>query len=426
MAAHQGASARNGRSWLLGLLAGLFLASGCTGGIAQAPFRLRPDTTHWGSLNGPFDGHVFDQGTANPISGAMVIGTWAFESEAGPAVPEGSYSINVLTGSDGSYNLPALPVSQRRSALLRRFTLVIYKAGYIGYRSDLRFDDRTPRTDFAQLANVARLERLAGGESRAHHLVFLGGGQPLLRAAQAEVIQAALELAERAPSLPGSDLPAPKSEPEPTAKSAAKAPTTLAEQLLLLVDVEAASGAKREFTIEALPINLPGDAPAGDYSGVHYRAKGEKESFDAALRVFRSGSGSDAEAIWKRLRAQLQLPGLRQSAGATTLKLPPERSAHPLFPDVPDKAPPLRDGTGAAHPLLPPAPPPASVDGKVSKSAPLRIDASLTAFDSKQSVYGVALYIRRLGLVLELICGADLCPSEEAAHGLLSRALARL
>lgn len=409
----------------------MLFASGCTGVVAQAPFRLRPDTTHWGNLNGPFDGHVFDQGTTNPISGAMVIGTWSFESEAGPAVPEGSYSINVLTGSDGSYSLPELPVSQRRSALLRRFTLVIYKAGYIGYRSDLRFDDRTPRTDFAQLANVARLERLAGGESRAHHLVFLGGGQPLLRAAQAEVIQAALELAERAPSLPGSDLPAPKSETEPTVKSTPKTPTTLAEQLLLVADVEAASpNGKHDFTVEALPLNLPGDAPTGDYSGVHYRAKGEKESFDAALRVFRSGSGSDAEAIWKRLRAQLQLPGLRDAGGnGSTVKLPADRASQPLLPDVPDKAPPLRDGTGAAHALLPHAPPaPAGADAAAdkNKSVPLRIDAQLTAYDAKQRVYGVVLFIRRLGLVLELLCGADLCPGEEAAHNLLSRSLARL
>jgi hypothetical protein len=409
-------------------IASVLGVSGCTGVVAQAPFRLRPDTTHWGSLSGPFDGHVFDQGTTNPISGAMVIGTWAFESEAGPAVPVASYSVNVLTGSDGGYSIPALPVSQQRSALLRRFTLVIYKAGYVGYRSDQRFDDRMPRSDFAQLANVARLERISTGESRAHHLVFLGGGQPLLRAAQAEVIQAALDLAERAPSLPGSDLQPPgKSESETAAaKSAPKTPSTLAEQLLLLADVEAAvRGGKREYSIEALPLNLPGEAPPGDYSGVHYRAKGDKESFDAALRVFRSSSGSNAESIWKRLRAQLQLPGLRDAAGSgITLTMPAERSAQPLLPDVPDKAPPLRDAAGAAHVLLPHVPPPPT-DGAV-KSAPLRIDASLTAYDAKQRVYGVALFIRRLGLVLELLCGADLCPSEEAAHGLLSRALARL
>jgi len=378
-------------------------SSGCTGVVAQAPFRLRPDTTHWGSLKGPFDGHIFDQGTTNPISGAMVIGTWAFESEAGPAVPVASYSVNVLSGSDGSYSIPELPLSQQRSALLRRFTLVIYKAGYVGYRSDQRFDDRMPRSDFAQLANVARLERIQTGESRAHHLVFLGGGQPLLRAAQAEVIQAALDLAERSPNLPGSDLQltAPKSESETAAKSAPKAPSTLAEQLLLLADVEAASAdAKREYSINSLPLNLPGDVPQGDYSGVHYRAKGDKESFDAALRVFRSSSGSNAEAIWKRLRTQLQTPGLREVAGGSkTLTLPAERSTSPLFPDVPDKAPPLRDGTGAAHVILPLVPPTATDGAK--KSAPLRIDASLTAFDAKQRVYGVALFNRRLCLEME-------------------------
>ena len=402
-------------------LAGSSLLLGCSGLVAQAPFRLRPDTTYWGNLEGPFEGHVFDQGTTNPVAGAMVIGSWAFESESGPAVPIAAYSVNVLTGSDGSYTLPELPASQTRSALLRRFTLVVYKAGFIGYRSDIRWDDRTPRTDFAQLANVIRLERITPGESRAQHLLFLGGGQPLLRVAQAETIQAALDLAEQSPRLPG-DQPIEKIE---TAKTPVKpaAPPTLAEQLLAAGDLESAGpNGKRDYVGEPLPTSLTGNQP-GEYSGVHYRAKGEKESFDAALRVFRTSSGSEAEAIWKQLRTQLAAPQLRDAQGGAALPIavPTERAATPLLPEVPDKPLPLRDGEGGAHTLLSPAPP-----DPAAKKSKLHIDDAVTVFDAKQRVYGVVLYIRRLGLVMELICGADLCPGEEAAHSLLSRSLSRL
>jgi hypothetical protein len=417
---------------LSGALSGLG-ASGCTGVVAQAQFRLRPDTTHWGNLEGPFEGHIFDQGTTNPIPGAMVIGSWAFESESGPAVPIGAYSINVLTGSDGSYSLPILPISQSRSALLRRFTLVVYKAGYVGYRSDVRWDDRTPRFDFAQLANVIRLERLTPGDSRAQHLMFLGGGQPLLRAAQAEVIQAALDLAEQSPRLPG-DAPAEKSEAVEKSPAKPAAPPSLAELLLGAADLETVgqpSGQKHEYIGEPLPSSLTGTQP-GEYSGVHYRAKGEKETADAALRVFRTASGVDAEAIWKQLRAQLQSPQLRdnQSGPALAIAVPAERAATPLLLEVPEKSPPLRDGEGAPHALPPPHTPPEpaanATANAAAKKSKLTIDASITVFDAKQRAYGVVLYIRRLGLVMELICGADLCPNEEAAHGLLTRSLSRL
>jgi hypothetical protein len=60
------------------------------------------------------------------------------------------------------------------------------------------------------------------------------------------------------------------------------------------------------------------------------------------------------------------------------------------------------------------------------QAKPLHIDASLSAYDSKQRTYGVAVLVRQLGLVLELLCGADLCPGEEAAQGFISSALSRL
>lgn len=188
----------------LGLAFGLLslsALSGCMGPVAKAPFAGRLGSGQVGSLLGPFDGQVLDQSTASPLTSALVVGTWAFEEPGGLASPESSYSVSVVTGSDGNYSLPSLPAGRQFAGLLRRFTLVVYKAGFIGYRSDLRFDDRSPRHDFVQRGNVVRLERFPQGESHAKHLVFLGSGAALRGAAQSEIIAASLELQETAPQL---------------------------------------------------------------------------------------------------------------------------------------------------------------------------------------------------------------------------------
>lgn len=188
----------------LGLAFGLLslsALSGCMGPVAKAPFAGRLGSGQVGSLLGPFDGQVLDQSTSSPLTSALVVGTWAFEEPGGLASPESSYSVSVVTGSDGNYSLPSLPAGRQFAGLLRRFTLVVYKAGFVGYRSDLRFDDRSPRHDFVQRGNVVRLERFPQGESHAKHLVFLGSGAALRGAAQSEIIAASLELQETAPQL---------------------------------------------------------------------------------------------------------------------------------------------------------------------------------------------------------------------------------
>ena len=182
----------------LGLVGAL---PGCMGPVAKAPYARRLGSGEAGSLIGPFDGQVIDQSTVTPLSSALVIGTWAFQEAGGIAVPESAYSVTTVTGSDGSYSLPSLPAGRQFAGLLRRFTLAVYKAGFVGYRSDVRFDDRSPRHDFVQRGNVVRLDRFPQGESHARHLVFLGSGAALRGAAQAEIIQAGLELQESAPQL---------------------------------------------------------------------------------------------------------------------------------------------------------------------------------------------------------------------------------
>lgn len=411
--------------------------AGCSGGlgsVARAPFRLRPDTTVWGSLLGPFDGSVVEQSTGSPIAGALVVGTWSFETQDARPAPAGAYSTSVVTAPDGSYLLPSLPLGERRLALLRRFTLQVYKAGFVGYRSDYRSDDLTPRHDFAQLGNKARLERLTTGESRVRNLVFLGTGPLLRRTAQAELIQAALELGELQPERAASP-PAEAQKAGPDRASSAKrapvvaaGPPSLAEQLLTLTDVEQAAAKQlaRVYEVKAAPerslVFAASPAPTISYTGVHYRAADQPESHDALLRAYRMLSGRDADTVWKKLREQLSTPQLKEITGVPAIPVPAARAERPLVPEVPATTPPLRDGQAGRHALPLPAVLPTSPPIKT----PLRIDSTLRVFDARGRVYGVAVLIRQHGLILELVCGADLCENEAATTALLGRALGRL
>lgn len=408
---------------LAAALCGLtLLGSGCATLVAQAPFTERPDTTAKGSLIGPFDGQVIDQATGNPIAGALVLGTWAFERESGLATPDAAHAEVTQTQSDGTYVLPAIPATRRKSSLLRRFSIVIYKAGYLGYRSDIRFEDRTPRHDFAQHQNKARLDRFPEGESHAQHLVFLGGGAELRRSAQAEIVQATLELVERGAKLEPAQ-PQSKEQTTPEAPPP-KNPLdgSIAARLLTQADIDGlSSGAASTYTAAPLPDTRADAALGPGFDSVHYRASDQAETRDAALRLWRTTSSKEADALWKKVRAQLAGSILREGSSPGTapkLTAPAARASEPPIAEVPEVTTPLRDGEGAQHAL------PAAPDKR--EPAPLKLDGSVVAFDPKLRVYGVALVTRRLGLVLKLTCGAELCPTADGAVQLMARVLGRL
>lgn len=186
---------------------------GCLGPVAQAPFSQRTGLGKPGSLLGPFSGQVLDGSTKNPLASALVIGTWTFEEENALSIPKSSHTVSLITGSDGLYQLPAVPPGRQFAGLLRRFTLVVYKAGFVGYRSDQRFEDGVPRRDFVQHGNVVQLDRFPQNESHVRHLVFLGTSQALQSATQAENIAAALELDQTAPQLAAEPAAGPAAEP---------------------------------------------------------------------------------------------------------------------------------------------------------------------------------------------------------------------
>jgi hypothetical protein len=404
----------------LGALAlGVLALGGCAGGLVQAPFPARPDTVVPGRLDGPFDGVVLDQATNEPVAGALVLASWAFESPRGLLSPSASYSTSVVTEIDGTYRLPALPKAQSHpSSLLRRFTLVVYKAGYLGYRSDLRTDDRTPRHDFAQRGNTIRLDRFPQGESHARHLVFLGAGGLLQRAAQAEGKQAALELTEASPAPPADPTPEPAAAPEEAP------PPPLAAKVLERADVAplfAQSGASGEPALEALaPLPPPLETGA---SGVRYAVPApsggegaEAGGPEIALRLWRLSSGAEARALFDRMKAR-PAGSTSPSPAPIQLAAPKSRPQAPIFSDVPATNPPLRDGGGTAHTL----PAAASAAAK-----PFSVDGALRSYDPAVKARAIVVLVTRLGLVLHLRCDEALCKDDAAAQSLINLALSRL
>jgi hypothetical protein len=333
------------------------LLAACQAHVAVAPFSERPDSTRPGLLRGPFDGQVLESPSGNPIAAALVLGVWSYHRLGALSPPLYSVERSVLTRSDGTYELPAVRLPSQPDAVLARFTLIVYKAGYLGYRSDFRTDDRTPRHDFAQRRHRVRLERFPAGESHARHLVFLGGSGTLRRAAQNELQLAALELSEA-----HKPPPPPPAAPEPP-------PLPEASSLLLSSDVEALAPKGMRFLSEPLLDTVADRRRGPAYDSVHYRAPVRGEAYDAALRLWRPESVPDLLA---RLKAALP------RAEARDVPLPSDRTA------------------------------PATV-----------------AFDEKRRVRGVVLSPAE-GLVLQLLCGAALCPKEETLLKLLSQAVTRL
>lgn len=276
----------------------------CQPTVALAPFRARPDSVQPGDLRGPFDGQVVDAGTGKPVDGATVVGSWALRTGRGLSGPSRTELATVETDADGRYRLPELPGGVGMREALERFTLVIYKRGYLGWRSDRRFADLSPRTDFAQTQVVTRLERLPGDVSHARHLAFLGAAGPLLAKVEWELPLAAEEVtpgsaaAEAAPvETPAAGAPAEK-EPPPSEPSVQ--PHLDARVLLSAAELKAVSSYPGTFTVEPLP-DLPSTST---YDSVHFRAAKAGEKFDAAIRAWKL-PGDGAERRFGELSREL-------------------------------------------------------------------------------------------------------------------------
>src|SRR5690242_4216336 len=157
-------------------LAAALLSAACADtAMRTASFRVRPDAAEPGSLRGPFTGRVLDATTHAPIAGALVYAAWTLERGTALAEPAGSRERVASTDAGGNYKISSLG-SVPDGARVTDFTLLVYKRGYVAYRSDRRFVDLGPRMDFAQLENQVLLERWRNELSHARHLRFVGSG----------------------------------------------------------------------------------------------------------------------------------------------------------------------------------------------------------------------------------------------------------
>jgi hypothetical protein len=244
------------------------VCNACAPVVARAPFAARPDTVEPGDLLGPYSGQVVDVVSGKPIAGALVQGSWSFEVGHGLTAPAGAQVTTITTDSDGRYLMPRLPEVPAASARVASFTLIVYKRGYVAYRSDRVFDSDRPRWNFFQSRNLIQLERMTPLVSRVKHVRFVGGTGELKRALGSEIVEASLELTTGAPK-PKQVTPA--------------GPLLDASVLLSVDELRAVTGFGGSFTVEKL-----GDyATSESYDSRHFKATNRPETYDAAVRVWR-------------------------------------------------------------------------------------------------------------------------------------------
>jgi hypothetical protein len=260
--------------------------------VRTAPFRVRPDAAAPGSLRGPFTGRVVDATTKAPIAGALVYASWSLERGTALPEPAGFREVVGSTDAGGNYRI-APPGDLPPGARITDFTLLVYKRGYVAYRSDRRFYDLGPRMDFAQTANQVLLERWRNELSHARHLRFVGSGTAVAALTQWELADASAELEGKRPS--GEDL-------RPGREGGVY---VVAAQLLTDADIKART--KYEGQFETGPLSDEPDTAT--YSSQHFKALGRPETWDVAIRVWRLDSAKATERYEELLT---QLPGVQE------------------------------------------------------------------------------------------------------------------
>jgi hypothetical protein len=268
-------------------------STGCVeSGIRTAPFRVRPDAADPGSLRGPFTGRVIDATTHAPIAGALVYAAWTLERGTGLPEPAGAREAVGSTDAGGYYKVPSLG-SLPSGTRVTEATLLVYKRGYVAYRSDRRFGDLGPRMDFAQEDNQVLLDRWRNELSHARHLRFVGSGTAVAALTQWELSDASAELDGKRPN--GEDIRPGRGE----------GPFIVAAQLLTEPDIKART--KYDGAFETGPLSDEPDTAT--YSSQHFKALGRPETWDVAIRVWRLEPGKAQERYDELLT---QLPGITE------------------------------------------------------------------------------------------------------------------
>ena len=275
---------------LIVALWGAAFASACVdSAVRTAPFRVRPDASEAGQLAGPFNGRVLDATTHAPVAGALVYGAWTLERGTALPEPAGAREFVGSTDAGGAYRIPEL-ATVPRGTRVTEFTLLVYKRGYVAYRSDRRFSDLGLRMDFSQRDNQVMLDRWRTELSHSRHLRFVGGGTAVAALTQWELSDASAELDGKRTA--GEDLRPGRGEGQ----------YVVAAQLLSDTDIKART--KYDGAFETGPLSDEPDT--GTYSSQHFKALGRPETWDVAIRMWRLDPGK-AQERYDELA--IQLPG---------------------------------------------------------------------------------------------------------------------
>lgn len=268
--------------------------------VERAPFPARPDSVRPADLLGPYDGKVVDADSERPIAGALVAASWAFERGIGVSGPLAAEELVTQTGPDGRYSIPRLGrLPTGLSTRVRRFTVIIYRHGYVGWRSDRRFPGRQVRRDFSQQGNLVRLERWQAGYTHAQHLLFLGGSARVREVAAWEAQQARLDLEAESTERSGQTGGA---EAAVGGGVSGRLPVALLDITPLLTDDEIRGVTGYVGTFEDGKL---ADLPTTEfYDSRHFKAKDRPENYDVGLRVWRLGPTA-AEVQYQKLQRDL-------------------------------------------------------------------------------------------------------------------------
>jgi hypothetical protein len=288
----------------------LLIVPGCAPLVENAPFSANPATMQPGDLLGPFDGVVIDSETERPIAGAVVEGVWAFERGRGLRGPFYSFEHSIETTDDGRYVLPRLTnLPDGQSTRLVRFTLTVYRRGYVAYRSDFKFPSGAIRHDFSQRLNKARLAKWEQGLSQHRHRMFMGGGEGIRKASAWLGQPASLDLEGKTANLPflTDDL---KSLPLPVERTLLDVSTLLSEE-----EVRSVTGFGGTFQVGRLTDRVRSES----YDSRHFKAAEKSEAYDVAFRLWKI-SATEAEAQFEKLLATLPTAKLGEEIGDRSLR----------------------------------------------------------------------------------------------------------
>jgi len=242
------------------------------------------------TLVGPFDGQILDAATGEPIRDALVVGVWNYDAGDGFIGPAGSETVRVTTDDAGRYRIPAAPLRIRGANVrLVSFHLLVYRRGYVAYRSDAQVDG-TPRTDFSVRHNRIAMRKWRDDDSHADHLMFMSAPRDIGMASAWERDAANLDLYR---ALGGDDSQAVEdptagigdAADRPAGETQTPTPRGLLDATSLLPPTEVAkrTGDEGSLTVSQLPEDLERTAY---YHGIALQATDRDATWDVTYRVW--------------------------------------------------------------------------------------------------------------------------------------------